>query len=379
MTAELSERRSIFLSLALVAAAIATAACQMPRQAAMAAEAEQRRRAMPAARQEVIEDGKDIIDGMTVDARGTLYVSSRRDDRVYIMSAGGRRSEFIREVVRSDDPLKRINLIIPHALSADGQGNIYVADNSNDDHGCIRYPRIKKFTPDGTVTRLAHADAAMEYQSITDQYINIAAIASDRAGQLYVQGDDDTYKISGTGKRIRLPVPGSARMHVHAPGTLRLIRSMAAHPDGGVVVAHSQHGVYRITPDERAVPVATHGGDCSLAAPEPPDDSTCAGGANTACRAKVNATPAVSCDISAVAVDARGRIFLTDNTRILQVDTDGKMSTYFRFDNTGLLPRQNRPVQYDLTEMALGPRGEIYVATDMTIYKITPGESSRRR
>ncbi|MDQ1922698.1 hypothetical protein [Massilia pseudoviolaceinigra] len=377
MTAEPSERRSISLSLALVAAAIATAACQMPRWAAMAAQSEQRSRAVPAAQQEVIEDGKDIIDGMTVDARGTLYVSSRREDRVYVMSAGARRSEFIREVVRSDDPLKRVNLIIPHALSADGQGNIYVADHSNDDHGCIRYPRIKKITPDGTVTRLAHADAAMEYQSITDQYINIAAIASDRAGQLYVQGDDDTYKISGTGKRIRLPVPGSA--HKHAPGTLGLSRSMATHPDGGVVVAHSQHGVYRITPDERAVPVATHGGDCSLAAPDAPGGSMCAGGANTACRAAVNVTRAVSCKISAVAVDARGRIFLTDNTRILQVDTDGKMSTYFRFDNTGLLPRQNRPVQYDLTEMALGPRGEIYVATDMTIYKITPGESSRRR
>ncbi|NHZ82402.1 hypothetical protein F2P44_24415 [Massilia sp. CCM 8695] len=379
MTADPGERRSILLSLALVAAGIATAAYQMPRQAAMAAEAEQRRRAVPAAHQEVIEDGKDIIDGMTVDARGTLYVSSRRDERVYVMRADGRRSEFIREVVRSDDPLKRINLIIPHALSADGQGNIYVADTSNDDHGCIRYPRIKKFTPDGKVTRLAHADAAMEYQSITDQYIHIAAIASDGAGQLYVQDDDNTYKISGTGKRIRLPIPGNARMHAYAPGTLAQKRGMAAHPDGGVVVTDSRHGVYRITPDERAVPVATHGGDCSLAAPESPDDSRCAGGAHTACRANVDATRAVSCKISAVAVDAHGRIFLTDNTRILQVDTDGKMSTYFRFDKAGLLPRQNPAVRHDLTEMALGPRGEIYVANDMTIYKITPGRSSRRR
>lgn len=347
------ERRSILLSLALVAAGIVAAACHFPRQQAYAAEAQQRERLAQAGRLEVIEDGVDVIDGLAVDARGRLFVSQKRYSSVYAMNRAGKREQFVGQGRPESPPPpdRRMHLLFPSALTADATGNLYVADKSNDNLGCILGSRIKKIAPDGTVSRLAHADAALDDGNGQP---DVTALALARAGDLYVQDWGSTYKLSGAGKRSVLPVPDTPHQPAH--NELAQNRGLAAHPDGGVMVANTRYGVYRILADDRAVPLASNGADCWLGA----GNATGVGHQPGACM------------INALAVDAHGRIFLWEGGRILRIDTDGAVTTIFNLADATPMPPDPPLTQYEPGLMALGARGEIYLAQAMTLYKVTP-------
>ncbi|HEX8615819.1 MAG TPA: hypothetical protein VF800_31445 [Telluria sp.] len=368
MQANLPARRSIVLSLALIAAGVATAAYQLPRQGALAAEAEQRNRLAQAARMQVVANGQYMIESIAVDARGTLYISAMNEHRVYAMNDAGQRIEFTDRNAPEHETFRPERLLYPTALAADATGNLYVADRSMDTGGCVLGPRIKKIGPGGALTRLAHADAALDHHTAG---LLVTAIAVDSEGVLYVQEWGDTFKLSSTGKRTLLAVPDS----VDAAGEPAPNGGLAAHPEGGVIVANSRHGLYRVFPDGRAVTLETHGGDCALAsprAPVPPDFSVCGPTPDSACVKRVEAAQPVPCIINAVAVDAHGRIFLSDNSRILRVDTDGAMSTVFDPGDTEPMPLKNPRQQHGPATMALSPRGDIYWAREAKLYKITP-------
>ncbi|NHZ90717.1 hypothetical protein F2P45_17055 [Massilia sp. CCM 8733] len=65
--------------------------------------------------------------------------------------------------------------------------------------------------------------------------------------------------------------------------------------------------------------------------------------------------------------------------RTLSIDTDGAVSTVFNpVDARPMLP--DPPLtQYEPGLMALGPRGEIYPAQAMNLYKVTPWSRLRRQ
>lgn len=353
MPASPGARRSIVLSLAMVAAGIAAAACHFPRQQAHAAQAQQRARLAQAGRLEVIEHGVAAIDGLAVDAGGRLMVSETGHSSVHAIDSAGKREQFAGQgSLESPPPAdSSMQLLFPSALAADASGNVYVADKSNDNIGCILGSRIRKIAADGTVSRLAHADAALDKGNGQP---DVTALAVAPAGDLYVQDSESTYKLSRTGKRSVLPVPDAPHQIAH--DELALNRGLAAHPDGGVVVANTRYGVYRILADDRAVPLASHGADCWLGAS--------------------NATGVAhqrrACMIDALVVDAHGRIFLWEGGRILRIDAGGAVSTVFDPVDARPMPSTPPSTQYERGLMALGARGEIYLAHEMTLYKVTP-------
>ncbi|UOD31760.1 hypothetical protein INH39_08785 [Massilia violaceinigra] len=354
------ERRSILLSLAVVAAGVAAALHHFPRQQAYAAEAQQRERMAQAGRLQVIEHGVAMIDGLAVDARGRLFVSDQRENSVHAIDGAGKRTQFAGQTMVGGypDPYSATSLLSPSGLGAGGDGNLYIADRGQLSGGCINFSRIRQIAPDGKVSAIAHADAAMDRASFPP---DVTALAVGRNGDLYVQDQMYTYKLSSTGKRSQLPVPAAPRQD--APAEEERNRGLAAHPDGGVVVANMRHGVYRILPDQRAVPLASRGADCALGAS----------------RASGNTRLARPCMINALAVDARGRIFLWEGGRILRIDTDGAVSTVFNPVDAGPLAPDPPSTQDAPGLMALGPRGEIYLAQAMTLYKVTPWSRLRPR
>ncbi|NHZ90718.1 hypothetical protein F2P45_17060 [Massilia sp. CCM 8733] len=316
---------------------------------------------------EVLVDGKHVVHGMAVDVRGTLYITTIGEDDVYAVSKPGQRTRFTDRDEQESNPSRHRSLESPTTLAADGLGNLYALDGSGPRLGCFASARVKRIATDGKVSALAHADTAMAPYTMGG---GMMPIAVDKTGTLYMLSQDGPYKVSGAGKLVLLPVPDGA-----ADDASRMLGALAAHPDGGVVVASSGHGVYRILPDGRAVRLATQGGDCALATPitpVTPDESTCRTGPHSGCAERTTAPKAVRCNINAVAVDAGGRIFLSDDARILQVDTDGTISTFFDPDKDAPIPLENPVQDYPLTLMALGPNGEVYWTRFSTVYKITP-------
>ncbi|NHZ34406.1 hypothetical protein [Massilia rubra] len=369
------ERRSILLSLAVVAAGVAAALYHFPRQPAYAAEARQRERLAQAPRVEVIVDGEHMVHGMAVDARGTLYITTIGEDDVYALSKPGQRVRFTDQDEQESNPSRHRSLESPSTLTADAMGNLYALDASGPRFGCFASARVKRIAADGKVSALAHADTAMAPRNIGG---GMMPIAVDKTGALYMLTQDGPYKVSGAGKLFPQPVPEGEADYAFPPqeGVL------AAHPDGGVVVASPGHGVYRLLPDGRAARLETRGGDCSLDVPIAPvaqDDSTCRTGPHSGCTERTTAPKAPRCKIDALAVDAGGRIFLSDDGRILQVDTDGAISTFFDPAKGPPIPLKNPVQDYPLTLMALGPHGEVYWARFATLYKITPWSRLRRR
>jgi hypothetical protein len=347
MQAHPGARRSILLSLAIVAAGCAAALYHVPRQRAYAADAQQRARLAQAPRVEVIVDGEMVIQGMTVDARGALYITAVSDDDVYAVSKPGQRSRFTDQGELANNPSRHRSLSRPSTLTADAAGKLYALDASGPLFGCFASPRIKHIAADGKVSALAHADTAMAPHTMGSGMVPIAV---DKAGNLYMQEGDATYQLTRTGTRRRQALPDGAADDSFAQHD----GALAAHPDGGLVVANQGHGVYRLLPDGRAVRLTTHGGDCSL-------------GSSTA-----RVAQAQRCRIDALAVDADGRIFLSNAARILQVDTDGTISTFFDPGNGTPLPLKQPLQDYGPTLMAPGPHGALYWARFSTLLKFTP-------
>lgn len=367
MQVHTSARRSILFSLAVVIAGIAAAAFHFPRQQAYAAQAQQRARLAQAPTVEVIVDGDYAIDGMAVDARGTLYITEHNGNHVYAIGKAGQRTKFTDPVWRNDDPSGIRTVVIPTTLATDRAGNLYALDASGPTRGCIMSSRLKKIGADGKASTLAMADAAMA----TLPMKAIMGVAVDGRGAVYLQEYNTVYTVSSTGKLVELPQPdGSSESDSHEHDG-----AIAAHPDGGVIVANGQDGVYRILPDGRAARLATRGGDCSLSPPAAPlasNGSVCGAGGDGSCANRRTAAQAPTCNINAIAVDARGRIFLSNDARILQVDTDGAITTFFDPAKGTPMPLKNPLQDNGLTMMALGPHGEVYWAGWTTLYKLTP-------
>lgn len=368
MQADTGARRSILLSLAVVVAGVAAAAYHFPRQQRYANEAQQRERLAQAPTVEVMVDGEHVIHGMTVDARGTVYITTIREDDVYAVSKPGQRNRLTDRDEQESNPSRHRSLESPTTLAADGAGNLYALDASGPGFGCFASARVKRIGPDGKVSAMVHADTAMASRNMGG---GMMPITVDKTGALYMLAQDGPYKVSRGGELLLLPVPDGAANNAFP----MQLGAMAAHPDGGVVVASNNHGMYRILPDGRTARLETHGGDCSLATPAlpvTPDDGTCGTGPHNGCAGRTTAPTAPPCKVNAFAVDAGGRIFLSDEGRILQVDPDGTISTFFDPDKGTPIPLKNPIPYYPLTLMAAGPNGEVYWAQWTTLYKVTP-------
>jgi len=89
--------------------------------------------------------------GVASDTDGNLYVADRSNDRIRKISPSGVVSTIAGKSQGSvDGPVSSASFNNPRDLTVDPEGNIYVADSGNN--------RIRKISPDGVVSTLAGSD-----------------------------------------------------------------------------------------------------------------------------------------------------------------------------------------------------------------------------
>ncbi|MEX2235509.1 MAG: NHL repeat-containing protein [Cyclobacteriaceae bacterium] len=135
--------------------------------------------------------------GLAMDSKGNLYVGDVANHGIRKISAdgmvstlaGGRKGFSDRE-----GDLAMFNH--PYGVAVDSKNNVYVADSYNN--------RIRKITPDGSVSTLAGNgyDGFVDGKSSEAEFFVPIGIVADKHGNIYVgdEGNSSIRKISATGK-----------------------------------------------------------------------------------------------------------------------------------------------------------------------------------
>jgi sugar lactone lactonase YvrE len=124
--------------------------------------------------------------GLTYDARGTLYIADRENDRVRVVSADGTIHTLAGNGKSAFDgdggPATDHSLDYPLSTVVDRDGNVYIADDNQN--------RVRKVAPDGTMTTVigdgsfgSKGDGGPASKA---QVNDPQGVAIDAAGNLYV-------------------------------------------------------------------------------------------------------------------------------------------------------------------------------------------------
>ncbi len=243
----------------------------------------------------------------------------------------------------------------PCDVAVDGAGNIYVADKANQ--------RIRKITPDGTVTTLAGSGVAgsTDGKGAEAQFRDPVGVAVDASGNVYVadKGNNEIRKITPDGTVTTFC--GSAA---------------AGFADGGRYVARF-NGPSGIAVDSLGTLFVSDAGNNSIRKITPAGVVSTLAGSGTAGYADGYGSKAEFNNPQGIAVDDQEKLFVADagNNRIREVDMLGKVTTLAgngkaAFDDgPGTAAEFNDPVG-----IAADGDGIVYVsdANDTKVRKITP-------
>ncbi|MDP4150782.1 MAG: NHL repeat-containing protein [Bacteroidota bacterium] len=249
------------------------------------------------------------IAGVVADAHGNVYVADQGYSKIDLITPAGAVSRFAGITGWpgfADGPGVQAQFIAPTGMAIDGQGNLYVSDNT----------RIRKITPDAMVTTLAgDLNAAFKDGTGTAaEFWSPGGVAVDGQGNVYVA---DTYNM-----RIRKITPGGVVTTMagtggtafqDGPGTVATFCypfGIAVDTSGNVYVADSRN--YRIRKINAAGIVTTLAGD----------------GTNGY---KDGSGPAAEFAWpTSIALDAKGNLFVADqpNNTIRKVTTAGVVTTF---------------------------------------------------
>ncbi|WP_435239670.1 RICIN domain-containing protein [Streptomyces sp. YPW6] len=255
--------------------------------------------------------------GVAVDSVGTLYFSDYSNHRVRKVTTDGK----VRTVAGSGSagyggdggPATSARLNCPREVAVDQKGALYIADAENH--------RVRKVTPDGGISTVAgngYAGHSGDGGPATSARLNKPyGVAVDGSGALYIAewGNDRIRKvtpdgtistIAGTGKAAYGGDDGpAASAHLRAPYSLVLDGSGVLY-----VADASNHRVRKITPDGHISTVAGNG------------TAGFDGDGGPAAIAKLNRP-------YALALDSAGNLYLSDteNHRVRKVTPDGGIST----------------------------------------------------
>lgn len=244
-------------------------------------------------------------EGVAVDSAGNLYVADYGNDTIRKRTPDGVITTLAGSAGISgwvDGGGSEARFSQPSDIALDGIGNIYVSDNNG----------LRKITPDGGVTTLAHPLVTQDPQ-------NFGGLAVDANGFVYVAGGDSNMvvKVSPVGA-VAIFAGTGARGSVDglaAQATFAYVAAVALDRGGNVYVADRDNfTVRRISPGGFVTTVA---GTAGL--------SGAADGVGAAARF---AGPA------GIAVDPTGAVYVADagtysafNNTIRKISVDGAVST----------------------------------------------------
>ena len=282
--------------------------------------------------------------GITADRDGNLFVADSHNNLIRKINSEGDVSTFAGSGAPGscDGQGAKASFFYPGALAADSNGNIYVADTHNN--------LIRKITPAGTVStvagRLTHETADLDSP---DRFDNPSGIAVDKAGNIYVAdwNNDEVRKITGQGTTTIIAGsrnPGASN-GISKAATFYLPGGIAVDGKGNIFVADTYNNMIREIKPNGWV-------------------TTLAGQKKKGAQDGKGATAAFL-HPQGIAIDGLGNIIVADmgNNTIRQVSTGGIVTT---IAGNGSRGEENGPaLQASFSRpysVAVGPDGSIYVA-----------------
>jgi sugar lactone lactonase YvrE len=249
--------------------------------------------------------------GVAVDGHGNFIIADWCNHRVRKITpngtvstlAGSGRAGF------ADGPGAAAQFNYPEGVAVDGEGSIIIADTGNN--------RVRKITPDGTVSTLAGSGSKGFADGVgaTAQFHYPGGVAVDGEGSFIITdyGNQLVSKITPDGTVTTLAGSGS-RGFADGAGTAAEFngpRGVAVDGEGSIIIADSLiHRVRKITPDGTV--------------------STLAGSGSRGFADGAGAAAQFNCPWG-LAVDGEGSIIIADfgNKRLRKITPDGTVSTLF--------------------------------------------------
>ncbi|WP_081670981.1 T9SS type A sorting domain-containing protein [Sporocytophaga myxococcoides] len=295
--------------------------------------------------------------GITIDKEGNMFVSEETSFSIRKISTTGEVSTHAGNggFGSQDGPAASASFYYPHGIAADSSGNVYVADLSN--------KKIRKISSEGIVSTVAgvgqaNNNAVVDGQGLMARFTMPAGVVTDAMGNVYVAETGRVRKITPAGKVTTLA--GSGNMG-HSDGigtnaTLGRLTGIALDATGNVFVSDIQyHFIRKITPEGVV--------------------STFAG--NYSGYTDGNGIDARFDNPSALAFDAAGNLFVTDqrNYCIRKITPNGDASTFAGIDTAGYKDGNGTNARFgEITGIAIDKDGNIFVADkgNNCIRKISP-------
>jgi uncharacterized protein (TIGR03437 family) len=303
---------------------------------------------------------------VAVDRAGNLYVADTNNERIRRITPQGQISTVAGSGLfgyfGDNGPAARAAFALPRGVAVDPAGNVYVSDTLNN--------RIRKITPDGTVSTIAGSNGAGSGGDGGPAGLaslnHPAGITVDNAGNIYFadSGNHRVRRISAQG--VITTVAGSGENGFggdNGPATAARLSSpqdVALDAAGNVYIADTEnHRVRKVSP---AGIITTIAGSDPAAGDGGP------------------ATSALLFHPAGVAVDASGAAYVSDtlNNRIRQISPGGVITTIAGTGAPGYAGDGGPATRAQLHHpegLALDAAGNLFVADtgNNVIRKITSG------
>lgn len=263
--------------------------------------------------------------GVATDAAGNIYVADQGNNRIRKISTSGAITTLAGGAQGYLDGVgtaARFNH--PYGVATDAAGNIYVADTDNH--------RIRKISPDGTVTTIAGTGVAGFANGNTGNAAFNAptGIVTDASGNLFIadNGNNMIRKISGG---MVTTIAGSGNFGFAdgnaANASFKGPFGLCLDAQGNILVADNGNNVIRKIANGVVSTIAGSG----------ESGSTDAWGTDASF-----ATPL------SVAVDATGNIYVADNlnNKIRKIDANGSVTTFAGNGDAGYIDGNAYAVPY---------------------------------
>ena len=307
--------------------------------------------------------------GLALDVAGNLYIADGYNNRIRKIDTNGIITTIAGEgnydFYGDGGPALAAAFRTASAVTVDGGGNVYVADQGNN--------RVRKISPQGIISTFAGTGTAGFTgdggPAINAELNSPQGLALDGAGNLYIADNNN---------RIRIVTPAGTITTFAGSG-------VCCNPgDGGPATSAWFNGAMGLTFDvsgnlffadryDQRIRKITPGGTISTVA------GGGGGGRNGFSGDGGTATGAQFDQPSGVAVDTAGNLYVIDsvNRRVRKVDTAGNITTIagnalFNFNGEGPATTQ---FLYNPQGVAVDGGGNLYVSDNgnLRIRKVTPG------